>query len=109
MFSRAFTLKVSLAPTSVECWFCLTLARANVAAKLEECRELDSVRDDNGKVKLKRTTRGFQARKTGVQGEGEDGVMVWRAAKCPRHHRVELETNKAAASTYRGGEVKSRR
>ena len=38
--------------------------RALVAAKFEECRELDeaSVRDAGGKIKLKRSTRGFAAR-----------------------------------------------
>ena len=52
--------------------------RANIMDKFEQCRELDEYREaDGGKIKLKRTARGFTPRKEDLGGNrgGDDGGM----------------------------------
>lgn len=78
--------------------------RAFVMDKFEQCRELDEYRDaDGGKIKLKRTARGFKPRDT-PPGEGEDeGMDVFdvrdirpgRLIDCVINMRVALQRDKA--------------
>ena len=51
--------------------------RANVAATLDECRVLDEARDaDGGKIKLKRSSRGFTRRSSNDGGDDDDPSTV---------------------------------
>ena len=51
--------------------------RANVAATLDECRALDEARDaDGGKIKLKRSSRGFTRRSSNDGGDDDDPSTV---------------------------------
>lgn len=80
--------------------------RAFVMDKFEQCRELDEYRDDKGgKVKLKRTARGFTPRSDGpTDGDTEEpGMDVFdvrdirpgRLIDCIINMRVALQRDKA--------------
>ena len=78
--------------------------RAFIMDKFEQCRELDEYRDaDGGKVKLKRTARGFTPRREDM-GLGEDGgldvfdvrdIRPGRFIDCVINMRVALQREQA--------------
>lgn len=80
--------------------------RANVSITLDECRELDEARDaDGGKIKLKKTTRGFQQRNEMSDEDRDKGMDVFdvrdvrpgRLIDCIINMRVALRKEDADA------------